>query len=187
MIFVDWAVSREVYMSLGGFTSLIRIVRTTVSGGLYDTGTSYSKAEMELEAVLTAFDYCDLPKRLPSNTKTFLSVKVEFSEADVRSSDVDDDQPYIGQIQLRDRAKDKFYENDEMDIRCSVDVVLPAAMLQQLRSMDGRCIQFETIHDVIQEPTKEQQTDHIVAFVKRCYFEVGEEIDDMERKLRLHR
>ena len=170
-------------MSLGGFTLLIRITRAVVSGGFYDSGTLYSKAEMELEGVLTAFDYRDLPKRLALKMKTFVSVNIEFSDVEVRSPDVDDDQPYIGKIQLRDRAHDEFYESDRMDIRCSVDVVLPVVMFQELKSMDGRWLQFETIHDMIQEPTKDQQTDHIVAFVKRCYFEVASARDESEPKL----
>ena len=36
-------------------------------------------------------------------------------------------------------------------------------------------IKFETIHEIINEPTERQQVDHVVALVKRVYFEAAAE------------
>jgi hypothetical protein len=34
-------------------------------------------------------------------------------------------------------------------------------------------IKVQTIHEFIEEPTERQRTDHIVALVKRIYFEIS--------------
>jgi hypothetical protein len=38
--------------------------------------------------------------------------------------------------------------------------------------MSGDDITFETIHQLIENPTNDQKADHVVAFVKRAYFQV---------------
>ncbi len=118
-----------------------------------------------------------------------MHVSVEFADdlesetvvslgADDELSSEDDDattgELYIGKIRLDKRTPT---QSSDVEIDCQVSVTLPKEMFERLVSMDQRWIRFQAIHKIIKEQTSAQKEDKIVAFVKRCYFWVGEEID----------
>lgn len=169
-------------MSLGGFTSLVQIARLCVSGGFTDHGQLRIGAEMELEGRLLVFLYGNLRERITRQTKTSVHVEIKFTEIKAASWNIEDEnKPYIGTIQLFDHTAE---ENVDTEIDAIVKITLPMNMVQQLGLMQGRYVKLETIHDLIQSPTEDQKQNHVVALVKRVYFETTSGLEPETEKKR---
>ena len=168
--------------SLGGFESSVRIAKSSISGGFLENGKPYIKGEVELEGRLLVFHYGDLRERLTQQTKTGVGVKIEFTETQEVHWNVDNDEPYIGTISLLDHRAEPKPPTDQ-EIIAGVDITLPITMFHGLTLMGGGDIRFSTIHDLIERPTKDQELEHTVAFVKRVYFEPRSDwVPDVKRK-----
>jgi hypothetical protein len=144
-------------MTLGGFTSLVNIKRSRFSGGFTDGKKPYFNAEMEMEGKLLVFHYGTLREQISRETKTSVSVEIEFTETQEVAVDTQgEDKAYIGTIQLfADENEEKYV--DDFEIGAVVRITLPIAMFSQLSSWEGKSIRFETIHDIIKHPTVDQK------------------------------
>ena len=156
-------------MSKGGFTSLVRITRSTITGGILDGGEPITCGKMELEGRLLELHYGDFEGHIDPSIKTYVYVEIEFEESQEISWVMEDlERPYIGTLQLRDhRAK----ANSEIRLSAIVRITLPMSLFGKLALMEGKNIKFDTIHALIPNPTEGQKEDNIIAFVKRAYFE----------------
>jgi len=160
-----------VTMTLGGFKSAVRITRSGFSGGFTEGGVPRVSADMELEGKLLAFHYGNLRERITHNTKSAVNVDIEFAEdQEIPVESEDEHKSYIGTIQLIDYSKEEDSFSD-VELGAVVRITLSIDMFFQLSLWEGKAINFETIHDIIKNPTEDQKTDHVVAFVKRVYFE----------------
>jgi len=136
-----------------------------------------------LEGGLDELRYGDLRGRISREIESWVRVEIEFTE----SQEIDDRaegerQAYIGRIHLNDcRSKDK----PDGGLNAIVRIRLPLTMFHQLKLMEGKLITFDTIHDLIENPSEEQKQDHIIAFVKRAYFDTTTEFEtETEKKTR---
>ena len=110
--------------------------------------------------------------------KATVSVEISFYETQVEELDYADveseewlgsDQRYMGVISI---IKDMTVGGGGVEIFVNVQINLPVQAYSELMLMNGKNIKFETIHDVIGAPSKNQREDNLVAMVKRVYFEV---------------
>lgn len=165
---------------MSSLTAIVYITIAKHSGGYNDGGIPIVRAQMELEGKLREFNYGNLKKRLTRDTKTSVYVDLEFTEEQEVSVDCEDkEKNYIGTIQLTEHEKD---EHDDTEVGAIVCAKLPIKMFPQLLLMEGKYIALETIHDIIKNPTEDQKTDHIVAFVKRVYFKISVDSPEQGKK-----
>jgi hypothetical protein len=165
------------FRSVGGFAAVVRISRSTTTIGLGHDRAFRTSAQMELEGELLECHYRDLDTRLTRRTKTWVAVDIDFSENPDPTEYVQDyaegEDRYVGTIQLGDRVYDRefFQETDDTEVWAIVRLVLPLSAFQLLVPLIGRELRVDTVHDLIQSPTDDQKTDHVIAFVKRILFE----------------
>lgn len=161
-------------MTRGGFAAYVRCTRFEVSGGLsgakFKLNEPYVKGEMEFEGKFSEFHYKDLKKGLPNKIRPKATVLIEFTERqELEPYYSSREHPFIGSMQYWEAEKET--DNTVVHVR----VTLPISMVPLLHSMRNDLIKFETIHEIINEPTERQELDHVVALVKRIYFEVAVE------------
>lgn len=169
-------------MSLGGFTAYVRCTRFEVSGGLHGAehrlNEPYLASEMELEGKFSEFHYKELEKGLPNKIHPKANVLIEFTERqELEPYYSSREHPFIGSMRYWQAEKDT--DNTVVTVK----VTLPISMVPLLHSMRNDFIKFETIHEIINEPTKRQQVDHVVALVKRVYFEAAAEKQSEQSEL----
>lgn len=158
-------------MSLGGFKVAVKIVRSQFGCGLDDKGIPISKASMELEGRLIELNYGNLEgDKLLFKKKTKVYADIEFTE----KQEIDEglstsEKQYIGSIHYNENEKPMFDNEEQIIVRIGMTLAYHA--FSQLSSMAGRDIAVETIHDVVLNPDIRQKQDHIVALIKRAYFE----------------
>ncbi len=159
-------------MSLGGFKAVVKIVRSQFGCGLGDKGVPISKASMELEGRLIELNYGNLNgDKLLFNKKTKVSIDIEFTEKQEIDEGIStDEKQYIGSIHYDKNEKPMFDSEEKIVVRIGMTLVYHA--FSQLFPMEGRDIVVETIHDIVVNPDSRQKQDHIVALIKRAYFEV---------------
>jgi len=164
-------------MSLGGYTSYVRISEYSINGGYRENSDiAYVRGEMELEGKLKEFNYKGLNDKDIQELNCRVIVQIVFTKKQEPDWDIEDtDKHYIGTIHLSDRRNDEY---DDADYQSVVNLSLPLSMFQTILSMEGKYIKLETIHEIIQNPTHEQKQDNIAALVKRVYFSSsGKEIE----------
>ncbi|RIK60668.1 MAG: hypothetical protein DCC63_03285 [Nitrospira sp.] len=165
--------------SLGGFTANLQIVRYCLSGGLKDDRRSFVAAEMELDGEIEELYYKDFRGPLPSKLKNLASVSIKFIDGQVVPADevaclIGEWEPassYIGSLQLSSRTENRAFCQNTPALLATVDIILPLSMMQPLALMQGKSIRFDTVHDLIANPTEAQKADHLIAFVKRVHFQ----------------
>jgi len=161
-------------MTLGGFTAIATIVKARISGGLNDKGEEYIGADMELEGKLLVFHYGSLKDTLRQKTKAEAYIQIEFKEYQQQDNCYEDGETkYIGDIRLREEAT---------EVQTFVNITLPLSIFPILKSMKGENITFDTTHDMVNNPSRRQKADNIVALVKRAYFEISHDIEGEKTK-----
>lgn len=165
-------------MSKGGFGAKVQVTSRMTMVGFGDSGAFLSgQTNIEMEGTITECWYRDLPERLPLGIKTFIALQIEFTEQPDRVQQLDiytdDGDRYIGALHLRDRKYDKssFAENDDMELRASISLLLPLAAFSQLELSAEQVYQLETVHDPIDDSTAAQKADHVIALIKRIYLQ----------------
>lgn len=162
-------------MSAGGFTAYVNCKRVRVCGGYSGEQVPQLKSDMLFEGKLALFHYKDLKEGFPKNMlQPIVEVTVDFTEKQEHGPYPYysmNDQPFIGWI--------GYWEDEERrHASASVRVSLPISMVPLLQSMRNDLIQVETIHEIIEEPTERQRLNHVVALVKRIYFEIAVQQND---------
>lgn len=173
-------------MSRGGFTASVRITKTEVGGG-FTNSSLYNEARMELEGKLDTFWESLLESRIDRKAKASVSILIEFTKPQEITDRYDGGaKSYIGVIGLvdyRKREKNNFVD-DDTEMSAYVELTLPIEMLSQISLFEGKLITFDTIHDIVKNPTEDQKADGTVAFVKRVYFEVSTDLPPEPKKKR---
>jgi len=150
-------------MTLGGFTSLVRIAEAKLGGGFGDGGTSFTNGEMKLEGKLLELNFGDYKGRIAKGVDISTYICVTFTENQERSWDLEDTtEAYMGKI---------HHDSSESPLAFSLKLTLPTIMFQRILALGDKNILFDTIHDKVQEPSEREKADHIVAYVKRVYFQ----------------
>ncbi|MCP4683122.1 MAG: hypothetical protein GY864_12370 [Desulfobacterales bacterium] len=162
-------------MTRGGFKSTVRIIKTWFSGRFVD-GIPRVFADMELGGKLLVFNYGNLRERITPDTKAEVSVEIEFrQDQEIPVEAENERESYIGTIRLSDYSQREADSSNDLELSVIVRINLPIDMFYQLSLWEGKAISFETIHDIIKNPTEDQKLDHVVAFVKRVHFETTAE------------
>lgn len=172
-------------MTKGGFTAAVKIIRFDLCGGVSGEGRFFTRGEMELDGSLTELHYGDFKGALPPGTKSKVFIRIEFIdfyEVPLRilgplpeESEEEPARPYLGTLRFEDPRTRTMTEEPplrDMDLWAGFDIVLPLSMAHSLVLMEGKPILFDSIHDLITNPTEEQKVDRVVAFVKRVYFSI---------------
>ena len=164
-------------MSAGGFTAYVNCKRFRVTGGLSGArNVPYVDSYMLFEGKVAVFHYKDLPHRFPNNLQPVVEVVVEFTEKqEFEPYFSTADRPFIGSIRY---VEDEQRRNAGANVR----VTLPISLVPLLQSMRNDLIQVETIHEIIEEPTKRQRVDSVVALVKRIRFEIALQQNDTKSR-----
>lgn len=150
-------------MSVGGFTSLVQIKLTKISGGFGDGGKPYTDGKMELEGRLLELDFGDIRGRINKSVEASTRIDISFTESHGRIEGLKGGaNAYIGTIHLNKSGS---------NIYASAKLVLPVAMFHQISVFGEKEFIFDTIHDKVEKPSEREQADHIIAYVKRAYFQ----------------
>jgi hypothetical protein len=119
-------------VSLGGFTSVIQMRKCVVSGGFHETGVRYSDASAELEGQLVLFERGGV-RRVFEPDAANVSVQITFSDEEISTWEVPDDQPYIGTISFSEIKSEDRPAQEQTLCRAHVDIVLPVNMFSLIR------------------------------------------------------
>lgn len=150
-------------MTLGGFTSLVRITEAEIGGGFGDGGKPFTNGEMKLEGKLLELHFGDYEGRIPKGVDISTYIRVSFTESQERLWDLESTpEAYMGKIQ---------HDSSESILVFTLALTLPIIMFQQVLALGDKNILFDTIHDKVQKPSEREKADHIVAYVKRVYFQ----------------
>lgn len=167
-------------MTLGGFTSVVRITRSRVSGGFTERGTLRVDADMELEGYL--FETPEL------NTQKVVYVEIEFTETQEIAAKAENEyKSYIGRVQVIEKHElMKNYKNaaSDMEMLVRVRITLPIDMFSRLSLWQDKWIKFETVNDIVGSPAEDQTMDSIMALVKRVHFETASDLPQPKKKRR---
>ncbi len=156
-------------MSLGNFSSLVRIHRSCFGCGFSKGNSAVESFKMELEGKLLKFNYGDLKEKKSRDINTVVFVQIEFTkDQEVHSNCDEEDQMYIGTIQFNEN---EIENSSGIQNRAIVNLTLPSDMHSRLSILKNEYFYLDTIHDFITNPTEDQKLDNVVAFVKRVYFE----------------
>ncbi len=156
-------------MSLGNFSSLVRIHRIHFGCGFSKGNSAMESFEMEMEGKLLKFNYGDLKEKKPRDINTVVFVQIEFTkDQEVHPNCDEEEQMYIGTIQFN---KNEIENSSGLQNRAIVNLSLPSDMYTRLSTFKGENFYLDTIHDFITNPTEDQKLDNVVALVKRVYFE----------------
>jgi hypothetical protein len=147
-------------MSIGGFQAIVKIDNYMFRCGFGDRGEPCKSADMKLEGRLVGFTFGKPAEKLPHGKEVRVSLDIEFTEQQgINDWHSEEDKKYVGDIRV---------SSDEQMVW--VSITLPYDIFFQICSAGEREIIFETIHDLITEPTQDQKKDHVVALIKRVYF-----------------
>lgn len=153
-------------MPIGGFQAIVKMHNYEFRCGFDDAGEPLKSANMELEGRLVEFSFGEFIQMLQEGhaKKVHVSLYIEFTGQQVINDRYsEEDKKYIGRIQA-------YQPSGEKTPVVYVSITLPYDLFSQICSVGEREITFDTIHDLITEPTEDQKTDHVVALVKRVYF-----------------
>lgn len=158
-------------MALREFEAIVRMIRLRTSGGFDENKSSFVSTKMEFEGRVTTFNYADLADLRDNLTEKYdskVSIKIEFCDEKKQYDHFSDkEHPYIGTIELfreeRETLKNK--------LSAYVEIYLPNSMLPILHQMRDEWIYFDTINDLIHNPTEHQKEKGCVALIKRVNFE----------------
>ena len=161
-------------MTLGGFAAYVRCTTVEVSGGLLDTRVPFVSTHMKFRGRVAMFKYEGMRNDVhgfPKDVEPTAEVSVRFTEKQELEQRYTTHERVIGTL--------SFWKNEKgpHDL-VGVDITLPVSMLVLLQSMRNDEIKIDTIHEFIKERTADQQTDRIVALVKRIYFAITVQHDD---------
>ena len=149
-------------MSIGGFTAVVEVTEIRVSGGFGDGGQVFNEARMKLNGKLSDLHYGDFRGPIAKHITAWVNIVIHFMESQERLDLEDTDKAYIGDIRL---------DVSENAIRADVNIALPIAVFEQISVFGDKKIRFDTVHDIIASPSEREKADHVVAYVKRAYFE----------------
>ena len=154
-------------MFVGDMTSFVRISNYMVGTGIGNPGKQIYTYSMELEGKLLKFYYGRFRDQDRDELqKTTVYVQIEFTESSIT---IDDEENYIGKISLFEKQEKDVFEQNNL-LRITIN--LPVNIFSQLCLLEGKNFIFETVQDIINNPTDDQKTDRIIAFVKRIYIQV---------------
>ncbi len=160
-------------MSLGHLTAFIQLDKARLSGGFSDGGRPFNNVVVKFTGRLSDLDYGEFRGPLPNTVKSSADIEIDFTDAQERDRDTeeygtgdleeeDTIKPYIGTIHLT---------TTENELHAQVFITLPIIMFHQLIALGEKEILLDTTYDIVTNPSEREKTDHIIAYVKRAYFE----------------
>ena len=165
-------------MGKGELSGTVRLKRSALWGGFDRAHEDIPNvsADMELEGKYVRFYVprkYGLEDRLKHDTKTEVSIKIEFTEKQKIPKLLEHEaESYIGNITLIDHRKTDPSWAELVEISIIIDITLPLNMFYQLSLWEGKNITFHTFQDIFENPIEMDEGGFIVANVKSVLFEI---------------